>query len=99
MTDREPPTIVDDTAGHRFVADVDGREAQLVYERDGDRLVLVHTEVPEALGGRGLGGHLVQHALGVAAAEGLDVVARCPFARSWIEKHPDAVVGSTILDG
>lgn len=82
---------MDDPAAHRFVAVVDGHEAELVYERTGDRLVLVHTEVPPELGGRGLGGHLVRHAIAAAAAAGVRVEPRCPFARRWIEEHPDEV--------
>ena len=85
------PGVVDDVDNHRFVLTIDGHEAQLVYERVEDRLVLVHTEVPDDLGGRGVGGRLVRHALEVAAAEGRRVDARCPFARSWIEEHPGAV--------
>jgi uncharacterized protein len=85
------PTVYDDQAGSRFTLEEDGHEAELVYELDGDRLVLVHTGVPDELGGRGLGGVLVKSALQRATAEGLTVVPRCPFARSWLEKHPDDV--------
>ena len=52
------PEVVDDVAHHRFVAEVEGSMARLEYELDGGRLILVHTGVPEQLGGRGLGGHL-----------------------------------------
>jgi predicted GNAT family acetyltransferase len=82
-------TVVDNPDQHRFELQQDGHLAELVYELDGDRLVLVHTGVPEELGGRGLGGVLVRAAVERAAAEGLTVVPRCPFARSWLEKHPD----------
>ena len=90
-------TVRDDVPGGRFVLEEDGHEAQLVYRLDGDRLVLVHTEVPDELGGRGLGGVLVQAALDRAAADGLTIVPQCPFARSWLEKHPEAI-GSTPVD-
>jgi len=81
----DTPAIVDD--GSRFVATVDGREAELRYRRDGDRLVLVHTEVPDELEGRGLGGALVRAALGDAAAAGATIVPQCPFVRGWLERH------------
>jgi uncharacterized protein len=89
----EPLDIVDDERGQRFVARVEGHEAELVYRREGDRLVLVHTEVPEALGGRGLGGQLVAAAVEDARARGLAVEPECPFARRWIERHPERVAG------
>jgi predicted GNAT family acetyltransferase len=52
--------------------------------------------VPEELGGRGIGGILVQAALARARRDQLTIVPTCPFARSWLEKHPDAAEGITI---
>jgi uncharacterized protein len=52
-------------------------------------MVLVHTEVPSALEGRGIGGRLVKAAMDAARAEGRQVVARCPFVRSYLERHPE----------
>jgi uncharacterized protein len=88
--------VVDNTERHRFEINEDGHRAELVYEVRGNELVLVHTGVPEALGGRGLGGVLVAAALDRAAAEDLTVVPQCPFARSWLEKHPDEAARANI---
>lgn len=92
-----PPAVVDDEAAARFTLTVDGHLAELVYRRVGDRLVLVHTGVPPELEGRGLGGRLVQAALARARRDGLAVVPQCPFARAWIERHPGAAEGLTVL--
>ncbi|MGO8864235.1 MAG: GNAT family N-acetyltransferase [Acidimicrobiales bacterium] len=75
---------------HRFVVEQDGAVAELVYEVDGHRLVLVHTGVPDVLGGRGVGSALVEAAVEWGAASNLTVVPSCPFARKWLEDHPDA---------
>ena len=64
--------------------------ARLEYSRTGDELTLLHTIVPDELGGQGLGGKLVQAAVDYADAEGLTVVPVCPFAKKWLEKHPAA---------
>lgn len=88
--------IIDETERNRFVGTEDGHEAQLVYRSDGNRLTLVHTEVPEALGGRGLGGELVTAAVERAAASGETLVPECPYARAWLTKHPDAAARVTI---
>jgi predicted GNAT family acetyltransferase len=88
--------VVDNTSGNRFELTRDGHRAELVYETDGDKLVLVHTGVPRALAGQGIGGTLVQAALQHAARNGLTVVPLCPFARRWLERHADAVTGVTI---
>ena len=91
----DPRDVTDD--GHRFLLEVDGHEAELVYRLDGDRLTLVHTGVPDELGGQGLGGVLVRAALDRAEAEGLTVVPQCPFARSWLDKHPDEAARVTLV--
>jgi predicted GNAT family acetyltransferase len=90
MTDTDSPKVHDDPGRSRFVFEQDGSEGELVYRRNGNRLILLHTGVPEQLGGRGVGGRLVRAALERAAREGLTVVPWCPYARKWIEDHPDA---------
>ncbi|MDP1820517.1 MAG: GNAT family N-acetyltransferase [Acidimicrobiales bacterium] len=86
-------TVVDNTAEQRFELEAEGHRAELLYQLDGDQLVLVHTGVPDELEGRGLGGQLAKAAVERARAEGLTVVPRCSFVRSWIERHPDEVAG------
>jgi predicted GNAT family acetyltransferase len=79
--------VVDNEAGGRFELTIDGHLAELVYRRAGNRLILIHTEVPADLGGQGLGGILVTAAVERAAREGLTVVPQCPFARDWLNRH------------
>jgi predicted GNAT family acetyltransferase len=90
------PPVVDNTERHRLEIRVDDHLAHLDYTLHDRHLTLVHTEVPEQLGGRGLGGILVQAALDKAIAGDFVVVAVCPFARSWLEKHPDAAATVTV---
>lgn len=94
MTD--PPQAIDNAAAARFEVTVAGTLAELVYRRRADRLVLVHTEVPDALSGQGIGGALVRAALAEAAAGNLAVVPLCPFARDWLRRHPEAAAAVTI---
>jgi predicted GNAT family acetyltransferase len=77
---------------------MNGHLAFLMYERHGDLLVLVHTEVPDELAGHGIGGELVAAAVDAAEAGGLTIVAKCPFARHWLETHPD-VAGRVTVRG
>ena len=87
--------VVDNEAASRF--EVPGAPgAELIYRKNAKRLVLIHTEVPEALSGRGLGGRLVQAAIDEAAASGMTVVPLCPYAHSWLERHPDQAARVTI---
>jgi uncharacterized protein len=91
--------VTDNQAESRFELRVDGllALAELPYRRNGKRLVLIHTEVPEELEGRGLGGALVTAAIDRAANEGLTVVPLCPFARGWLQRHPD-MAGRAAID-
>jgi hypothetical protein len=96
-TDPGDAVVVDATDENRFVIRGDrGLEAELVYRAHGDRLVLIHTGVPEEWGGRGIGARLVRAAMDRARAEHLTVVPWCPFARRWLHGHPDETAGVTI---
>ena len=85
--------VVDVPAENRFVVRVEGAEAELVYRVRGNYLLLIHTEVPEALGGRGIAGRLVRAAIRRAQADHLTIVPWCPFARRWLKEHPDETGG------
>lgn len=82
------PAVTDNRDKSRLEIHEGGELAELIYRTRADRLVLVHTEVPDALGGRGLGGGLVRAALDKAAHQGMTLVPLCPFARGWLERHP-----------
>ena len=84
-----PATVTDNAEAGRLEIRADGEVAKLLYRTRAGRLVLIHTEVPDSLGGRGLGGQLVFGAIGKATQEGLTIVPLCPFARGWLERHPD----------
>jgi predicted GNAT family acetyltransferase len=92
----DTPPVVDNAAASRFEVSVNGSVAELVYRRERDRLVLVHTFVPDELEGRGLGGILVAAAIERARQERLTVVPRCPFARGWLERHPEVASRVTV---
>jgi uncharacterized protein len=83
------PQVTDNQAKSRFEIRVGDHIAELKYHRNGNRFVLIHTDVPTELEGRGIGGRLVAAAIDRAAQQGLTIVPLCPFARSWVERHPD----------
>jgi predicted GNAT family acetyltransferase len=87
---------VDNQTEGRFEIEIDGRLAQLVYEVEGDRLTLIHTEVPAELEGQGVGGRLVTAAVERSINEQLTNVPVCPFARGWLERHADVAQRTTI---
>ena len=89
--------VIDNTDASRFELRADGWLAEIAYRVRGGRLVLAHTEVPLELEGRGIGGRLVTAAVDRAAREKLTLVPLCPFARGWLERHPEAA-SKAIID-
>ena len=81
--------VVRNAAESRYELTLDGQLAKLEFREVGGRLALVHTEVPEELGGQGIGGKLARAALDDAFDRELLVVPYCPFVRSYLERHPE----------
>ena len=78
-----------DPARGRFEIRTDAGTAVLAYERRGDVLEMMHTEVPEASEGQGYGATLAEAALDFARRDGATVIPSCPFVAAFIERHPD----------
>lgn len=78
-----------DPAARRFSTRVDGHEAELTYSLRGERMVIDHTGVPEAIGGRGVAAALVRAALDHARAQGWRVVPACSYSAAYIQRHPE----------
>jgi predicted GNAT family acetyltransferase len=81
--------VIHNPAKHRYELEVEGYLAATYYKLADGVITFVHTEVAPELGGKGVGSKLVKGALDQVRAEGLKVVAQCPFVKAWIEKHPD----------
>jgi hypothetical protein len=81
--------IVDNPAQSRFELDVGGAVAVAYYKVDGDRIVLLHTEVPQELSGRGIGSRLAKGVFEALRERGLGVVAKCPFMASYAARNPE----------
>ena len=78
------------TSGGRWAASLDGHEAEMTYSRASAVLIIIdHTEVPDALRGRGVGQVLVQRAVEDARREGFKILPLCPFAKGQFERHPE----------
>ena len=81
--------IRQNAAHNRFELDVDGHTATAAYRLAPGTITFTHTEVPEALAGRGIGSKLARGALDSVRAQGLKVIAECPFIAAYIAKHPE----------
>jgi predicted GNAT family acetyltransferase len=85
-------SIVHEHSGHRgaFVWLQDGKRlAEMTYTVAGTRVIIDHTQMDDALRGKGVGGKLVRAAVEWARAENQRLLPLCPFARSVFDKNPD----------
>ena len=85
------PDIHHDPARQAFVAKVGDATALCAYRRQGDTLVLHHTEVPPALQGQGIAAVLVKAALDWARAERLQVRPVCSYVAAYMRRHPETL--------
>jgi predicted GNAT family acetyltransferase len=77
-------------SGGRYVATVEGNEAEISYSRASPRLIIVdHTGVPDALRGKGVGQALALHTIEEARRGGWKIMPLCPFFRAQVERHPE----------
>lgn len=81
--------VRDNRAADRFEIDVDGQIAFAQYVLAPDHIIFTHTEVPEALGGRGLATKLVEAGLASARQRGLSVIPRCSVFGRYMIKRPE----------
>lgn len=89
--------VTHNTDKNRFEVQIDSLTAELVYRLNGNVILFLHTGVPPALEGRGIGSLLVKTGLQYAREKNLKVQSLCWFVSGYIERHPEFqdLVGST----
>jgi predicted GNAT family acetyltransferase len=85
----ETPEVTLNEKAHRFEAKLEGETALTEFNLLRDTMVVLHTEVPPAFEGRGVGSRLAKATLGYAREHGLKVKPICPFVSAYIQKHPE----------
>lgn len=88
--------VIDNPGQNRFELSLPEGTAIAAYRLDGARVVLIHTEVPQALSGQGVGSQLARGVFELIRASGRKAVLRCSFMQGWSAKHPEY---DDIVDG
>lgn len=81
------PPVVHDPAAGCFRLQLDGQQAVLEYHLGDGTMVITHTGVPDAIGGRGIAAMLVRAALQQARVEGLKVIPECSYVAVFMQRH------------
>jgi uncharacterized protein len=73
--------------GAFIVKENNERLAEMTYSKAGDKLIIIdHTEVSDALRGKGAGKQLVSAAVEYARKNKIKILPLCPFAKSVFER-------------
>jgi predicted GNAT family acetyltransferase len=59
------------------------------YEPQGDKLLLLSTQVPPEISGQGVGSELIKQSFELIENMDLKVVPVCSFIQNWLRKNPD----------
>lgn len=81
--------LINNESENSFQVNVDGAVAFINYLKRGNSYYLIHTEVPEALQGRGIAGALVEKTLKHLEAGGFKMMPYCPYIQSYLKRHPE----------
>lgn len=66
------------------------RLAEMTYTKAGEHIIIIdHTEVTDALRGKGAGKQLVAAAVTFARENNLKIIPLCPFAKSVFDRTPE----------
>ncbi|HWW19966.1 MAG TPA: GNAT family N-acetyltransferase [Steroidobacteraceae bacterium] len=81
--------VLDNAAESRYEMKLDGGTAFIDYTAAGRVRTLTHAEVPAALRGGGVAARLTSGALDLVRSQRIKVIPRCPYVRTFIERHPE----------
>lgn len=90
MTDTSAYAVSHNPTQRRFEVATEGLLAIAEYKMTSPSVMrLTHTEVPQALEGRGIAGALARFAMAHAREHQLKIDPQCPYMRAYMEKHPE----------
>ena len=85
----ETPEVRNNREANQYELRVDGKLCIAAYEPRDGALAFTHTEVPQALEGRGLASRLIKAALADVRAQGQKIIPLCEFVAAYLERHPE----------
>jgi hypothetical protein len=81
--------LINNRDNHSFEMVIDGSRAFVDYKQRDNTYLLIHTEVPEALQGRGVAAALVEKTLTYLEANGFKMRVYCEYIESYLKRHPE----------
>lgn len=79
--------LINNEDDNRFEFNISGAVAFINYLKKDDVYYLIHTEVPEALQGRGIAAALVEDTFKNLEAGRFKMMPYCPYVQSYLKRH------------
>ena len=81
--------LINDSKNNKFILPVEGHEAFIDYSIKDGHMRLVHTEVPAALRGKGVGKKLVKAVFEYIKENKIEATAHCGYIKAFKKKNPE----------
>ncbi|KAJ0178911.1 hypothetical protein K1T71_005686 [Dendrolimus kikuchii] len=79
--------VVNNVAKQQYTVGIKGVDAVLAYDKSGNNITFIHTEVPKEFQGKGVGKLLAQYAFDEAIQNKLNVTCKCHFLAKFYENN------------
>jgi predicted GNAT family acetyltransferase len=79
----------DNVEAHNFEITINGERSFIDYQREGDVVYLLHTEVPEDQSGEGIAASLVEKTFEYLEEKNLKAVPSCSYVKVFLKRHPE----------
>jgi len=73
----------------RIETTVDNSLCYIDYRPEGKVMHVLHTIVPDAVGGRGIAGELTEYAIDLARKNGWKINPVCTYTVAYFKRHPE----------
>ena len=81
--------LVNNEAIHNFELVVEGHRAFIDYKQKGDKVYLIHTEVPVELKGKGVAEAIVEKTFRYMEERHLKLIPLCVYVGMYLKRHPE----------
>lgn len=81
--------LINNVERHNFELFIEGKRSFIDYKMKGNKVYLLHTEVPKEMNGKGVAAALVEKTLHYLESNQLQLVPYCVYVKAFLKRHPE----------